>query len=214
MESILALSDVLENHNHDKFFFIQVGANDGLKHDPIYPFLQKFNWRGVFVEPVEAALVQIKERYKHREGFIYENCVISNKLGMVDFYVREGRSVLSSLELGAALLRRRRHKRNCKKIQINSYTLSELVKKYNIEYFDYLQVDVEGFDDMVVFQIDKLNFLPKIINFEDQHLGQERYKKICDFLTEKNYSINKWNGSDTVCVLQKVVDNAMITPNK
>ncbi len=33
-------------------YFIGIGANDGVTHDPLYPFVRDFGWRGIMVEPI------------------------------------------------------------------------------------------------------------------------------------------------------------------
>jgi hypothetical protein len=33
------------------FFFIQIGANNGMTGDPIRKYILKYHWRGILVEP-------------------------------------------------------------------------------------------------------------------------------------------------------------------
>jgi hypothetical protein len=40
LESVLAYP-MLKN---DDFFFVQIGAFDGISFDPIYPFIRKYGW--------------------------------------------------------------------------------------------------------------------------------------------------------------------------
>jgi hypothetical protein len=37
-------------------YFIGIGANDGVTHDPLYPFVRDFRWRGIIVEPIPEPL--------------------------------------------------------------------------------------------------------------------------------------------------------------
>ena len=38
-------------NNIDNCFFIEVGANDGIYLDPLYPYIIKNNWSGILIEP-------------------------------------------------------------------------------------------------------------------------------------------------------------------
>ena len=53
----------------DDFFFIQVGANDGLMCDPIRQFIVKHSWGGILVEPVPDYFELLKKNYL--ESFRY-----------------------------------------------------------------------------------------------------------------------------------------------
>ena len=33
------------------FYFLDIGANDGVTNDPIFPFIEERGWRGLAVEP-------------------------------------------------------------------------------------------------------------------------------------------------------------------
>lgn len=47
------LNDFLNQYSLSQpdFTVIQVGANDGITHDPIHKFIKRDQWRGVFLEP-------------------------------------------------------------------------------------------------------------------------------------------------------------------
>ena len=40
-------------------YFINIGANDGVFIDPIYPFIRDFGWRGLMVEPIPEAFAAL-----------------------------------------------------------------------------------------------------------------------------------------------------------
>ena len=41
---------------HPRFFFVNIGANDGVSNDLIYPFLREYAWSGIVVEPLAPML--------------------------------------------------------------------------------------------------------------------------------------------------------------
>jgi hypothetical protein len=46
-----------------KPYFIGIGANDGVTHDPLYPFVRDFGWRGIMVEPIPEAFAALERNY-------------------------------------------------------------------------------------------------------------------------------------------------------
>ena len=42
------------------FFFIQIGANDGLTGDTLNQYIKKFKWTGILVEPVAYVFEMMK----------------------------------------------------------------------------------------------------------------------------------------------------------
>src|SRR6266568_4231619 len=41
-------------------YFIGIGANDGVTHDPLYPFVRDFEWRGIMVEPIPEVFAELE----------------------------------------------------------------------------------------------------------------------------------------------------------
>ena len=68
------------------FLFIQIGANDGFKADPIYLYVRKYGWKGILVEPVSYIFEKLKKNYKGIPNISFENVAIDNKNGHKNFY--------------------------------------------------------------------------------------------------------------------------------
>ena len=67
-------------------FFVQVGSNDGIRADPLYPWIIKYCWRGILIEPVQYLFEKLKHNYRDREGLIFENAAIAETDGCKAFY--------------------------------------------------------------------------------------------------------------------------------
>jgi FkbM family methyltransferase len=202
---MLELGTIFEQETHSDFYFIQVGANTGYHGDPIYPYIQKYDWKGVFIEPCAKPFGKLKKLYQNKEGYIFEQCVIGETNGDVDFFITGRKEFLCSLSRDATSHLRGRDKKNLvSKIQVPSLTLSSLIEKHNIERFDLLQVDAEGHDDMIVKQIQDLKIKPKIINFEYTHFletDEKRMESLVAVLKENGYNtIDKSSEDNMVCV--------------
>jgi FkbM family methyltransferase len=83
----------LQPYLNPDFFFVNIGANDGVVADPTYPFIRKYGWRGIAVEPVPYVFEQLKENYADIEGVILENAAISNKQESFWYIERGSRTV-------------------------------------------------------------------------------------------------------------------------
>ena len=50
------------------FFFVQIGANNGLTDDPIRQFVTKYHWHGVLVEPQPQVLSRFSKTTSRRSN--------------------------------------------------------------------------------------------------------------------------------------------------
>ncbi len=74
---------------HDAFFFVNVGANDGILNDPIHPFIAKYGWRGIAIEPVPHVFEQLVANYRDLTGVVLERVAIADRPRPF-WYVRPG----------------------------------------------------------------------------------------------------------------------------
>ena len=80
---------------------------------------------------------------------------------------------------------------NQKKIKIQNYKLSEILKMHNINSVDYINIDTEGNELEVLMGIDFSKINPTLFTIEDNSfdLNNEIKKKKIIFLKEKNYEL-------------------------
>ena len=71
------------------FFFVNVGANDGVINDPIYPFIAKYGWRGIAVEPVPHVFERLRVNYRAFPDVVLEQVAISEQTRPI-WFVRPG----------------------------------------------------------------------------------------------------------------------------
>ena len=71
------------------FFFVNVGANDGVINDPIYPFIAKYGWRGIAVEPVPHVFERLRVNYRAFPDVVLEQVAISDQTRPI-WFVRPG----------------------------------------------------------------------------------------------------------------------------
>ncbi len=69
-----------------EFFFIQIGANDGMTMDPIRSYILKYKWRGILIEPQPNIFRALMANYDGEQQLIFENVAISPEDGVVSLF--------------------------------------------------------------------------------------------------------------------------------
>ena len=75
------------------------------------------------------------------------------------------------------------------RITVNTITLHDLLLKHNITYIDYLQIDAESMDFVVLSQIPFHKLTPRVIQYEQKHLPPPEKKRSMSFLSSYNYTV-------------------------
>ncbi|HET8859512.1 FkbM family methyltransferase [Marivirga sp.] len=206
----------------DQIFVIQVGANDGINHDPIHKFVKRDKWKGLLIEPQpDVFRYQLFPLYQRDEGVFMENIAISDKISLMDMYkisfTRERwatglttfhkPTLQDKVERGDVDLIAKRKgikvpadkKDYIDQVKVESKTFEFLRAKYQIQEVDVLQIDVEGFDFEVIKLYDLTQNKPKVIVFESRHLGDEEYSNAEQYFSENGFEIKRVKG-DSVAV--------------
>lgn len=166
---------------------------------------------GLFIEPVKPYFDSLPKCRK-------ENVAVSNFEGEVDMYYMNPDDV-DALDLPKWLkgcnmmgephptmvdvLRREYGSISpikCHKIKV--VRIKSLLKKHNIEKVQYLKIDTEGHDCTILNDyLDTVGILPKIIQFENNQLSdQKEIEVITERLTKLGYKM-KYSNGDVICRL-------------
>lgn len=202
---------ILDNLKNE-FYFVQIGANDGLSDDPINHYILKYNWSGVLVEPLPDLMDKLRGTYSDMTKLIFENSAISpdknlNSIKRVNPAVSSEKlnvnlvQGLASLTPEKNILNKDKSKNafgerisnliqdNIIEEKINVITFSELIEKHKINQIDLLQIDVEGYDFTIVNSIDFSICKPRIIHTEFYNLYDEEKLAYINLLKANNYKI-------------------------
>jgi FkbM family methyltransferase len=148
--------------------FLDIGANDGLNLSNTARLVE-LGWSGVMVEPVYGAWFECKARYKENKRIAVLHNAISDKVGVINFYECED-SLLSS-------------------------TSETQVKSWNVPYnitttdsitfdmlpkreYDFISIDAEGMDLIILKQIDLKDV--KMICIEHGNSFEAEAKQYCE----------------------------------
>jgi FkbM family methyltransferase len=193
------------------FSFVQVGANDGVRFDPIHAYVKEFHWEGVLVEPVPSVFEELRANYKDEPQLRFERAAVADRDGTVPFYTIRNAPDLPEAVRGLGSLDREvilAHKARVPDIEsliekttVPSMTVMSLLKKYGVRKIDLLQVDTEGYDLEVLKMVDFRVVQPTIVHFEHVHLSGTDWREACRLLVGHGYRLARV-GFDTVAYLQ------------
>ena len=211
---------------------IQIGAMDGINFDDTRGFLDMYKWKSLLIEPVPALFEELKNNFKDRENYTFEPCAITEHDGEVEMLTvppetilkenlhpgYKGMSALYPLKNGFGSDYQRDIDVKAQfgvNIKVPSLTFDSLLKKHNIESFDILICDAEGYDWNIFKQIDLDKYRPKFIRLEYINLTDEEKQLTQEKLEKAGYITSIGQDIDAVdsLIWDKVQVNNPITIN-
>lgn len=193
----------------DDFYFLQVGAHNGVTSDPFHRFVVEGGWWNVvLIEPQSQSCQVLREIYRDRENLkIYETAIGLEDGTLSLFKIREDTEGVPYWSTQLASTRRdviASHRNSIERLEekiievkVPSRTLASIYQEVKFPRLDLLAIDVEGFDHEVVKQIDGLPQLPQMIYFEHRHLSDCDYQHALGFLRARGYRCEIAEEGDT-----------------
>jgi FkbM family methyltransferase len=189
--------------------FLQKGASDGLRNDPVRDFIVRDGWSGVFVEPLPDVFPLLQrnyERYATRQGLQFVNAAIASHSKSLPFYT------FSDSFLATKPLEERLHflrKASFSREQVKSFAnsdediaiihvpclgIGELLATYFPEgNLGLLALDVEGHECEILTEIDFAQTKISAVLFETWNLQSNR-EKVFEILRTAGYLIHEAEG--------------------
>lgn len=181
------------------FFFVQIGAFDGRMLDPVFGWVRAHGWRGLLVEPQPRYFAELVENYEGAEGLEFRQVAVGARRETRPFYtVAEGPEVpewvgmLSSFDRETLLSHREFFPEIdsfLRSEEIECVALNDLLGEADADHIDLLQIDVEGYDDELVLNLDLERFAPSIVRFEHAHLTEDRHDACVERLVANGYRV-------------------------
>jgi FkbM family methyltransferase len=189
-----------------EFFFIQVGAFDGLTNDPLHAYIRRYGWRGVLVEPQEEPFQALLENYRGHDQLAFLNAAIGGRDGQSELFVVRKEAGQPAWSQQIASFRPEvvmKHDHNNLAVQVprgiqnlaeimkprlvETVTFGTLIERYAIGRIDLLQIDAEGYDGALLrlFDFDRLQ--PAIVRYEHVHLSMEEQSACLELLLRRGY---------------------------
>ena len=205
----LSLTKLLDNLflNNDLKTIIQIGANDGQRFDILGNFIKKYLPFVIFLEPIESHFNELKKNYSKNKNLIFENLAISvndeinqlykvkdDKLKYYDEYVMGITSFNKE-----HLIKHGIKKNHIIKVDVQSITIKNLLKKHSIKNLDLIMIDTEGYDGHIVIDFLKNIQLRPIIIFEYIHIKNIIFEETLKILQIENYIFFKIE-ENVICI--------------
>jgi FkbM family methyltransferase len=177
------------------FFFVQIGANNGVSNDPIHEFVVKYHLSGVLIEPQPLIFQELKKNYAAEPQLIFENAAISPKDGEAKMYCAKAengettsglttfRREVLEYELGG--------RAKIEEINVPAKTFQAIFARHAIRRVDLLQIDTEGFDCEILRLFDFIAYSPTIIRFEHIHLSRLELTEAITKLSDLGYQLHR-----------------------
>jgi FkbM family methyltransferase len=166
-------------------YFVEIGAMDGIQHDPLYDPIQKYGWRGLLIEPLPDLFAELQDTYRGKEGIHMENVAVADEPGTKTLFrvdpkaVRTGKvpdwaKGISSFyqdrnAIGGQGISRAEFdciRPHVLEENVPCDTLANILRRHGVIKIDVLQIDVEGYDYHILKQLDFEQFRPKVIRIE------------------------------------------------
>jgi FkbM family methyltransferase len=193
---------------------IQIGSHIGnTSNDPIFNIVDN-NTTLILVEPVPFLFEQLKNNYKKKfvnnQNIFFINKAASDFIGQIEMTVPSLKNDFSKLPFWASQLasvnpsHATGHINNLlvEKIIVETTTINEIVKEYNITNIDLLHTDTEGHDYIILMNYN-FDIKPKKIMFEHKHMDGlfnvgKKYTELSNKLLSIGYKKINQNSEDTV----------------
>ncbi len=178
-----------------EFFFVQIGAHNGVHDDPIREFAVRYHLSGLLVEPQPLVFPELKKNYAGETQLIFENAAISHKDGNAKMYYAkaengEPTSVLTTFRREVLESRIGRWAK-IEEISVATRTFKALFARHSIRRVDLLQIDAEGFDCEILKLFDFKAYSPMIVRFEHINVSRLELAEAVTLLANLGYQLHR-----------------------
>lgn len=192
---------------------IQIGSHVGNTcNDPIFNIIDN-DTKLILVEPVPFLFEQLKNNYnkkfENNHNIIFINKAVSNFVGEIEMTIPSEKNDFSKFPYWASQLASVNNDHALghiadllvEKINVETTTINEIVKEYNIKQIDLLHTDTEGHDYTILMNYN-FEIKPKQIMFEHKHMDGLstvgiKYDELSNKLLSIGYKKTQQNSEDT-----------------
>ncbi len=194
------------NHQLDTFEasrpvsrLIQIGANDGVRGDPLHTRIMSGRWTGVLVEPIEEHADEARKNYSSVPGIRVVQAAITDHNGTAEMYrfrhedhsgvgIESHSLDLSSVKHSAKLLGVKATDEWVEKVEVPTMTLDALITAESPEGIDLLAIDAEGSDEFILGALLETPQRPPLILYENLFMTKAKQAVINDRFGNEDYT--------------------------
>jgi FkbM family methyltransferase len=190
-------------------FLLQIGANDGLRDDPVHEIIRQRKLPALLIEPIPSFFADLQINYADCPQVRFANYAIGAGNGVQQLYqiapgpdVPEWAAGVASFDRNALMMHRRaipRLESRIQAVQVKVRTITALLAEYSCPTVDVLQVDCEGYDLEILRLCIDAGLRPPIINYEWFCLSWADQKQARELLAPLGYRFRNFD-KDTLAV--------------
>ena len=199
------IANIFKDNNDG--FYVDIGCGHPIKNNNTY-LLNKRGWKGINID-LDEENIDLFNIYRKKDENI--NIAVSNDNKEVDLYFYHSKSAINTISKEAANYQKAKVS-SVKKI--NSKTLNEVLinSKFKDIQIDFLSIDVEGSELLVLKNFDFKKYSPKVIVVEYLDLSLPRLEiknlnvnnvissQLYNLITSNNYTLANILHSDLVFI--------------
>lgn len=153
-----------KNKAHGRY--VDIGAYHPFKHSNTAGFWMR-GWTGINVDANKQSIELFKKK-RPRDINLW-SAVVPHKLlnqdtHEIDLYLPSKNRIST---VGTVDINMSNERSFDEKVTVPATSIPDLIKKYQLNEVDYLNIDVEGFDTQLIKDIDFKKFSPTVISVED-----------------------------------------------
>lgn len=199
------LAEIVARVQTPDFFFVNIGANDGVSNDPIYPFLGAYGWRGIAVEPVPFVYDELRRNYARFPAVAVENAAIAatprpffcippeakppgftRQIGSLHLeYIQKTIGLMRMYEFQGPVAEGL--EQAVVRIDVPCLTFEALLAKHAVQRIDFLNIDAENADFEIISMVDFARWRPAILCLETSELTPDQQTEVQHRLAAADY---------------------------
>lgn len=187
----LSFDDVLEFQyaRSRRFFFVTVGAFDGVTNDPMSRFIRTRDCEGILIEPQPVIYQRLCDNLQQFRRFILLNAAVDEVSGSRPIYYVppgiEGLPDWTAQITSFSLEHVKKHEAEvpglCAFIReqaITTISFDDLLDRYRLHSLDVLQIDAEGMDAQILEWFPFQRLRPGVLHYETTHMSTAEHARV------------------------------------
>ena len=182
------------------FKFVQIGANDGVSFDSLYPFVTSHPCSGIVIEPLPDVFEKLYQNYRAHPQIIPLNVAIHRDKSEATLYRIDPDKIaqLGTPWVAGMASFSINHLQNpgitpelILEQKVRCVPLMDAIESHGMMGAQLLQIDTEGYDAEIIKMIDFSRFRPGFIKYEWVHISDKALKETKGLLRRQGYRIMK-----------------------
>jgi len=177
--------------------FVQVGANDGIHNDVVYPLLCSFKLRGLLIEPQPGPVAHLRNLHAGNPDIKIIEMAVAEATSSLKLWRACGDGHSKSVKTDALTsfsrpqlegqLAARGLDLTTESFDVPAASLETILKEHKLYHPNLVVIDTEGMDHLIIKQLNLNTCPPVMIQFESCHMSSNWLEGIRERLKIAGY---------------------------